>query len=589
MQAEYPKKVNPPYWDRVHVQPRVRKFPDTGESSETIRRRWRPPPEVVQELKAPVPEVRFYDRDYNVTSQLSRSQTCEDFKYKAPETRRFNKHTACTENQYIYPPSRRLTDQPPMCNAHDTTEMRHAYKIPQHPPTLVTEKNQHKHPACLPDPPMIDPSWHKDLEPLDTTYEGYEKYLDPYLTTSRLHHRPYTAEQLSRRSVTKDIVTYHTLSKEPWIMADSTTENNAANVNEVPNNQEDAPAREPARELFFDWPINVVVSEPKILSPDPDIAQQGKNVQKLGPLWKTVRYADTKRQFESTAPFCALLVNHELESLTPRCKSFDMLQRFDQTLAAITHGLLKQRKVLQSALDCLPAEARNTVQNALQSADSQYKKISDDLLQYTNADAVNFTSNAAGSHQKNLKKMNLWFLIERDTANSAGKGILLMIKVQKTRLGLEEERDNLSNVRTRKPSADDWHLPLEGCKTKYERESIRKNSTFSLPKEHVFREIITHNKPKWLPGSFRTEVRDNYVSPASQPGSNIRDLEEQVQTYYQRSIANLQTNAHYEHSTVKEKFASETSQIGTGKPICSVLDQFKEKNKRLQLKNTRIS
>ncbi|XP_063364856.1 uncharacterized protein LOC134653423 [Cydia amplana] len=165
-------------------------------------------------------------------------------------------------------------------------------------------------------------------------------------------------------------------------MADSTTENNAANVNEVPNNQEDAPAREPARELFFDWPINVVVSEPKILSPDPDIAQQGKNVQKLGPLWKTVRYADTKRQFESTAPFCALLVNHELESLTPRCKSFDMLQRFDQTLAAITHGLLKQRKVLQSALDCLPAEARNTVQNALQSADSQYKKISDDLLQY---------------------------------------------------------------------------------------------------------------------------------------------------------------------------------------------------------------
>ncbi|XP_063538688.1 uncharacterized protein LOC134747941 [Cydia strobilella] len=351
MQAEYPKKVNSPYWDRVHVQPRVRKFPDTGESSETTGRRWRRPPEVVQELKAPVPEVRFYGRDYNVTSQLTRSQTREDFKYKAPETRRFNKHTACTENLYIYPPSRRLTDQPLMCNAHGTTEMRHAYKIPQHPPTLVTEKNQHKHPACLPDPPMIEPSWHKDLEPLETTYEGYEKYLDPYLTTSRLHHRPYTAEQLGRRSVTKDIVSYHTLSKEPW-------------------------------------------------------------------------------------------------------------------------------------------------------------------------------------------------------------------------------------VRTRKPSADDWHLPLERCKIKYERESIRKNSTFSLPKEHVFREIITHNKPKWLPSSFRTEVRDNYVSPPSQAGSNIRDLEEQVQTYYKRNIANLETNAHYEHST-KEKFASETSQIGTGKPICSVLDQFKEKNKKL--------
>lgn len=161
-------------------------------------------------------------------------------------------------------------------------------------------------------------------------------------------------------------------------MADSTTENNADNVNEAPSNQEDARARE----LIFDWPINVVVSEPKILSPEPDVAQQGKDVQKLGPLWKTVRYAETKRQFESTTPFCALHVNHELESLTPRCKSFDMLQRFDQTLAAVTHGLLKQKKILQSTIDGLPVEVRNTVQNSLQSADSQYKKISDDLLQY---------------------------------------------------------------------------------------------------------------------------------------------------------------------------------------------------------------
>lgn len=58
--------------------------------------------------------------------------------------------------------------------------------------------------------PVIEPSFHKDLEPIDTTHEGFEKLLDPYLTTSQLHHRPYTADQLARSSVTNDVVTYYT-------------------------------------------------------------------------------------------------------------------------------------------------------------------------------------------------------------------------------------------------------------------------------------------------------------------------------------------------------------------------------------------
>ncbi|XP_073946108.1 uncharacterized protein [Choristoneura fumiferana] len=360
MQAEYPKKIPPTNWDRVHIQPRVRKFPDTGDSSETMGRRWRPPPEVIQRLKRVTPEITRYDRDFTVTNQLTRSQTAEDFVYKAPEIHRFNKHTAAAENEYIYPPSRKLTDQPPMFNVHGTTEMRSAYKVPTLPPTLVTDKDQYKHPASLPpDPPAVEPSWHKDLEPLDTTHEGYEKYLDPYLTTSRLHHRPFTADQLSRASVTKDILTYHTFSKEPW-------------------------------------------------------------------------------------------------------------------------------------------------------------------------------------------------------------------------------------VRSPKPNLDDWHLPHWRVKLKVDRESIRRNSTFALPKENEFREIITHNKPKWVPGTFRTEVRDNYAIPSSLPGSKIRDFDSLVKSFYQRRIADLQTNIHYEHSTSKEKFASETAQIGTGKPLCSVIDQFKEKNKRLELKSMRI-
>lgn len=65
--------------------------------------------------------------------------------------------------------------------------------------------------------PPLEPSWRTELEPIDTTHEGFEKYLDPYLTTSRLHHRPYTAEQLQRPSCNKDVVTYYTFKDISYV------------------------------------------------------------------------------------------------------------------------------------------------------------------------------------------------------------------------------------------------------------------------------------------------------------------------------------------------------------------------------------
>lgn len=50
MQANYPKKQERRNWDTVHLTYPVTKFPTTGESSETIGRYWRAPPDILWRL-----------------------------------------------------------------------------------------------------------------------------------------------------------------------------------------------------------------------------------------------------------------------------------------------------------------------------------------------------------------------------------------------------------------------------------------------------------------------------------------------------------------------------------------------------------
>ncbi|KAG6440959.1 hypothetical protein O3G_MSEX001589 [Manduca sexta] len=346
MQADYPKKIPRIHWDLVHLNYPVRKFPETGFSSETIGHRWRDQPEVIKTNVEPLEEMKNYLRDYNVTKELTQSQTKLDYGFKLPETKRFNKHTSCTENLYIYPPSRRTADQPPRSSAHAKTEMQRCYTAPDVYPRLVTDKDQFKHPTTLPlDSLAIEQSWHNEIEPLDTTYDGYEKYLDPYLTSNRLYHRPYAADKLDKISCSKDIVTFYTFASVPW-------------------------------------------------------------------------------------------------------------------------------------------------------------------------------------------------------------------------------------TRTPKPKVEEWRLPLSRPKSMYDREKFKQE----------FREIRTHNKLRAVPGTFRTESRDNYVKQTSRPESKIHNDEEEVRGYYQRAIANLQTNIREQHSVVNEKYFSENTQYGSRKPLCSVFDPYVEKNRRLEHK-----
>ncbi|CAB3255578.1 unnamed protein product [Arctia plantaginis] len=346
MQAIYPKKLPAPNWDRVHLEHPVKRYIGTGISSETIARGWRPPGEVLKQQKKPFEEIRNYFHDYNVTNQLTRSQTIEDFGIKPPDTKRFNKHTSCTENEYVNHQSRRIADRVPRLTAHGTTETKSQFTPPVTPSRLITNKDQYKYPATLPQaPPLPEPSWRKDLEPLYTTYEGFEKLLDPYLTTSRLHHRPYTADQLQRASCNKDVVTYYTF--------------------------------------------------------------------------------------------------------------------------------------------------KDTV--------------------YT---------------------------------------------------------------RTRKPDTE-WRLPVSRPKSVFDREKFKEG----------LREIRTHNKLPFVPGTFRTEASDNYISPNLQPASQIHNLEEEVRGYYEKCLANMETNVPEEYTAFRQQYATENSVVGSRKPVCAVFDQFTEKNKRLAIKS----
>ncbi|CAH0726959.1 unnamed protein product, partial [Brenthis ino] len=345
MQANYPKKLPLTYWDPVHINYPVRKFPAFESSSETIGRQWRPPPEVLTGLKKHSSEENEYSRDYEVTNELTKSQTALDFTYKIPEITRFNKHTSGNQN---YPPSKKLTDRTPAHTAHGTSEMKDSFTEPVSHSRLVTNKDQFKHPASLRlELPEVEP-FENEIETIYTTHDGFEKYLDPYLTTNKLCHRPFTSEQLSRPSNTKDIFTYYTYSDTPW-------------------------------------------------------------------------------------------------------------------------------------------------------------------------------------------------------------------------------------VRSPKPRIDEWRLPLSKFKSVYDKEKFKSE----------FREIRTHNQTHWVPRALLTETRDKYVQQTSRPESQIRNYEEEVRSYYQRSLGSLQTNIQQQDSSLKHFYKTESSSLGSGRLISSVIDQYVERNKRLNSKSAK--
>lgn len=133
----------------------------------------------------------------------------------------------------------------------------------------------------------------------------------------------------------------------------------------------------------YDFNPITTVTEPKVAKTDPHYLKQGVDCQRFGQEgWRDVRYADTQKQFQASPAFCALKVNNLLASVTPNWKSAAVLEKFDMTLGAITHGLLQQRRIFKELLDHLPHEIKRKIGSDFLNTDSQFKKKSDALLQY---------------------------------------------------------------------------------------------------------------------------------------------------------------------------------------------------------------
>lgn len=135
-------------------------------------------------------------------------------------------------------------------------------------------------------------------------------------------------------------------------------------------------------EESFNFDPTTKEADPKVTKTNPYFLKQGIACQRFDQEgWQNIRYSETQKQFQATPAFCALKVNNLLSSVTPTWKSVAVLEKFDLTLGAITHGLLQQRKIFQDLLDQLPPDLKNKVGRDFL-GNSQFKKNSDSLLQY---------------------------------------------------------------------------------------------------------------------------------------------------------------------------------------------------------------
>lgn len=125
-------------------------------------------------------------------------------------------------------------------------------------------------------------------------------------------------------------------------------------------------------------------AEPKLMKANPVLAEQGRKCQRLNDSnWRNVRYADVQKHFHATPVFSALRVNSILATNTPTWSSLAPLERADLTLGAITHGLLLQRAAFEEACKKMDKKSRQEIQKHFLDSSSEFKKMSDNLLQYT--------------------------------------------------------------------------------------------------------------------------------------------------------------------------------------------------------------
>lgn len=153
----------------------------------------------------------------------------------------------------------------------------------------------------------------------------------------------------------------------------------------VPPAMEDPPAK-PVNDLdALSLVPQVKEKEPAIPAPAPEIKAQGISCQKLGSTsWNKIRYKEVQKKLQASPVFDSLKVNTQLEGLCPKSYYLTLLERMDELAGTVTHGLLKQRQKLMEGMKTLATKhpaAYDDIKGAFL-GDSQFKEISDDLLQF---------------------------------------------------------------------------------------------------------------------------------------------------------------------------------------------------------------
>lgn len=151
----------------------------------------------------------------------------------------------------------------------------------------------------------------------------------------------------------------------------------------------DLPDEDPNKETNNNWDIfspSTKETEPAIPRANPILEQQGLKCQRLGELtWNKIRYADSQKKLQASPVFHCLRINSTMYQHSSPSQLKDLLGKCDSAFGTISHGLLVQRQKLQEALKKVAEqhpEATESLKKMLAS-DSEFRSISDDLLQYT--------------------------------------------------------------------------------------------------------------------------------------------------------------------------------------------------------------
>lgn len=148
----------------------------------------------------------------------------------------------------------------------------------------------------------------------------------------------------------------------------------------------------------FSFLPEVMETEPLIPEAQKEMVALGINCQRLGTSgWNRVRFSDAQKKLQATPVFTALKMNEQLKPKETKWISSDTLTKFENSMAVMSHGLLKQRVAFSKGVENVLKEVdapnlKEVIQKYLTDDSTDFKTSSDNCLQFAcgrRADVIN--------------------------------------------------------------------------------------------------------------------------------------------------------------------------------------------------------